>query len=109
MRRFLLAALAACLLPAPALAFDGTYGDTCVPDGDNVPITIEGDRIFFYESQCRLTNPVMVRDMEGAVLFDMQCEGEGEVWTDRAFFQPGWDGALIFVSRGFARMLPRCD
>lgn len=104
-----LAALAACLLAAPALGFDGTYGETCVPDGDNVPMVIEGDRVFFYESQCRLTNPVNVRDMEGAVLFDLQCEGEGETWTERAFLQPGWDGALIFVSRGFARMLPRCD
>lgn len=95
------------LLAGPALAFDGTYGN-CAGTGDDVPIVIEGDTISFYESACRMTNPVMVRDMPGAVLFDFVCEGEGETWTGRAFVQWAHDGGLILVWRGFAQMLPRC-
>jgi hypothetical protein len=55
-----------------------------------------------------MTNPVLVRDMAGAVLFDFVCEGEGETWTERAFVQWAQDGGLILVWRGFAQMLPRC-
>lgn len=101
-------ALAPLLLAAtPALAFDGTYGN-CAGTGDSVPLRIEGDIIQFYESSCQMTNPVLVRDMEGAVLFDFVCSGEGEEWTERAFVQWAHDGGLILVWRGFAQMLPRC-
>ena len=102
--------LAAALILAatPALAFDGRYGDCGVSAGDGAPIVILGDEIRFYESTCRMTNPVLVRDMDGAVLFDLACEGEGETWTERALVQWAYDGGLILVRRGFAQMLPRC-
>lgn len=90
------------------LAFDGRYGTCNEAGGDDVPVTIDGDVIRFYESECRMTNPVLVRDMDGAVLFDLVCEGEGESWTDRAFFQRTLDGGLILVWRGFARQMPLC-
>ena len=109
MKKTVLTALAALMIGAPAAAFDGVYGETCVPDGDIVPMTIQGDMILFYESHCRMTNPVNVRDMGGAVLFDLQCEGEGETWVDRVMLQPRGDGGLIYVGRGFAAMLPRCE
>ena len=96
------------LLAAPALAFDGRYGDCGVSAGEDVPVVIEGDVIRFYESQCRMTNPTLVRDMPGAVLFDFVCQGEGETWTDRAFLQRTEDGGLILVWRGFAQTLAYC-
>ncbi len=95
------------MLATPAAAFDGTYG-ICGGTGEEVPIRIEGDLITFYESACRMTNPVLVRDMPGAVLFDFVCEGEGETWTERAFVQRTEDGGLILVWRAFAQMLPFC-
>lgn len=95
------------LAAAPALAFDGTYGN-CAGTGEDVPVRIEGETIAFYESSCQMTNPVLVRDMDGAVLFDFVCTGEGEEWTERAFVQWSHDGGLILVWRGFARTLPRC-
>jgi hypothetical protein len=49
-----------------------------------------------------------VRDMDGAVLFDFVCEGEGETWTDRAFVQRTLDGGLILVWRGFASQMALC-
>lgn len=96
------------LLAAPALAFDGRYGDCAVTFGEGVPIRIEGDVIAFYESECRMTNPTLVRDMDGAVLFDLVCQGEGETWTERAFLQRTADAGLILVWRGTARTLPYC-
>lgn len=95
------------LAATPALAFDGTYG-TCGATGDDRPLTIVGDVITFYESQCQMTNPTLVRDMDGAVLFDFVCQGEGETWTDRAFLQRTADGGLILVWRGFAQTLSFC-
>lgn len=101
-------AAALVLAAAPALAFDGRYGDCGVSAGEDVPVVIEGDTITFYESTCRMTEPTLVRDMDGAVLFDFVCEGEGESWTERAFVQWSFEGGLILVRRGFAQMLPRC-
>jgi len=94
---------------APAMAFDGIYGERCTPQGDDAPVTVRGDRIEFYETGCQMTNPVRVRGLEGAVLFDLRCSGEGETWEERAFLQPDRDGGLILVWRGLAMMLPRCD
>jgi hypothetical protein len=97
------------LCASPVAAFDGRYGEACgVVQGEDVPIVVAGDTITFYESVCRMTNPVAVRDMPGAVLFDMQCAGEGEAWTERAFLQPAEGGGLILVWQGRARVLPRC-
>lgn len=95
------------LLAAPAAAFDGTYG-TCGGTGEEAPVRIAGEVITFYESECRMTNPVLVRDMPGAVLFDFVCQGEGESWTERAFVQRTGDGGLILVWRGLAATLPFC-
>jgi hypothetical protein len=103
------AAFLALMLSAQgAMAFDGRYGNCAVTLGEDVPVVIEGDVIRFYESECRMTNPVLVRDMAGAVLFDFVCSGEGETWTERAFVQRTPDGGLILVWRGFASQLPLC-
>jgi hypothetical protein len=106
----LAASLAACLLAPPALAFDGRYGTNCNAEvSDDPPLVVQGDTIRFAEASCRMTNPVGVRDMSGAILFDMVCEGQADMrWTDRALMQPSHDGGLILVWRGFAYMLPRC-
>ncbi len=106
--KHLATALAACLIALPALAFDGRYGENCAPDADRGPIEIRDGRIIFYEVQCDLTNPVNVRDLEGAVLFDFVCAGEGQNWTERALLQPSHDGGLILLWRGLSSMLPAC-
>jgi hypothetical protein len=97
------------LCASPVAAFDGRYGEACdVVQGEDVPIVVAGDTITFYKLRCGITNTVAVRDMGGAVLFDMQCTGEGEAWTERAFLQPAEGGGLILVWQGWARVLPRC-
>ncbi len=109
--RFTAGLLAACLSAQAAFAFDGTYGN-CLGQGEDGPIVIRGDEIFFPEMRCRMTNPVLVRDMPGAVLFDFRCEKAGamapEAWTERALVQWTEEGGIILVRNRTAQVLPRC-
>lgn len=103
-------AVAVTLVPGLAAAqdFSGTYqlgGCGAPTDGR---IQISGSRIVFWESTCQLTNPVAVRDMGDATLFDVSCTGEGESWSFRAFLQSGGEG-MIMVRDGFAYTYPRCN
>ncbi len=72
-------------------------------------VTIEGDKITFYETRCTLTNPEPVRGMEGAVLYDSECTGEGTTWTDRLLLMPEEGGGMIRVESGFALSYQRCE
>lgn len=104
------AALALALFPSAALAqFDGTWAVDCTDPPAESRLRIEGDTVRFYESTCRMTNPVPVRDMAGAVLYDLACTGEGESWTERTLLMPGGGGGLVRVTEGFAFTYARCD
>ena len=103
-----LLALALALTATSAAAQDVRYSATCGMEYDDTAITLRGDLLIFHEAECRLTNGEVVRDMPGAALFDLVCEGEGEQWTERAFLQPSFDGGLVLVRRGFAQVVPRC-
>jgi len=102
------AVLGALAVPAGAGAYDGVWDlETCSPM--NVSrITVAGDMIALYESQCRLSGPVAVRDMAGATLYEMSCEGEGEVWRRRILLMTGFGDTLIRAEEGFALTYRRC-
>lgn len=104
-------ALLLVLLPSVARAqYDGTYAVDCAAGaGSETRIGIEGDSIRFHESICRLANPVTVRGMTGATLFDATCTGEGETWAKRILLMPGSEGGLVRVEDGFAMTYARCD
>jgi len=94
--------------------FDGdwTFGDpsACVighGDVANFAFRISNATLEGVESSCVMENPVAVRGMS-AVLFDMNCQGEGETWTNRALFMHDFEGRLIYLSDGIARTLTRC-
>jgi hypothetical protein len=40
-------------------------------------VVIDGDDLRFWETSCQLGNPLPVREMEGAILFDAECASEG--------------------------------
>lgn len=107
-RGLVLSALVAAPAAWPAAAQDVRYSANCGMEYDDGAVILRGDTLLFHESLCRLTNGEAVRDMPGAALFDMQCAGEGETWTERAFLQPSFDGGLILVQRQFAQTIPRC-
>jgi hypothetical protein len=65
--------------------------------------------IEFHEASCSLTNPVLVRGMTDAVLFDANCSGEGEQWTIRLMIMPGYGGNAIVVQSGQTTTYKRCD
>lgn len=100
---------------ADAGQFDGRYAldpaaRACVfGEGDvaGAGFRIENGRFFGVESECRLANPTNIRDMD-AMLFDLQCTGEGMEWSDRIFLMKMDDGSLLRVVNGLAFTNPPC-
>lgn len=104
-------------LPAPAQdsAFDGDWAagdpmlcDMSGGDSENFALRIRGNRFLGLETECRMTNPVTVPGI-GGVLHDMECTGEGDSWSYRAFFMIDRDGQLVMISDGSALTYPRCE
>lgn len=98
--------------PVAAGSFDGVFKPSPTADctrigEDGGALKIEKNVFHGVESQCRMTNPVNVRDMD-AVLFDMKCTGEGTDWAQRALFMRAADDGLIMVWNGFAFKYARC-
>ncbi len=108
MTRFALLLALATALPAMAVALDGTYDTDCALEISDMRVTITGDSINFWETACSLTDPVNIRDMDGATLYDAVCEGEGEEWTQRVLLMPRHDGGLILVQSGVSASYDRC-
>ena len=118
-REIAVLALVAALWPAAAATegaarFEGdwTIGDpsACVvgEDSPNFAFRIRGVVFEGLETRCAMTNPVNIRGME-AVLFDMECEGEGDRWTHRSFMMIDQSGALVIINDGFLSVISRCE
>ncbi len=109
---------ALCIAPAAAfaqadVAFDGLWRPSptaaCEYTGaDGGALKIEDDVLYGVENRCTMTRPVNVRDM-AAVLYDMECTGEGTEFTGRAMFMTAADGGLILVWDGFAYKYDACE
>jgi hypothetical protein len=103
------------LMALPALAvgeYDGSYRatpetDCALSEGERAPLRIKDDVFYGLESRCAMTNPVPVRDMD-AMLYDMDCAGEGEAWRARALFMRAAEGGLVMVWDGYAFQYGRC-
>ena len=98
---------------AQSIDFTGVYHQgsaaACKRIGtDGGAIQIDGTTFRGVESECRMTRPVNVVDMD-AMLFDMDCTGEGEEWEARAMFMNAASGGLIMVWDGFAFEYARCQ
>ncbi|MGR3485567.1 MAG: hypothetical protein ACU0BF_09490 [Paracoccaceae bacterium] len=103
----LAAALALLALPVAAQQFDGVYRQAanaeCGLVGANGgAVEIAGGIFRGVELECRMENPVDVRDMD-AVLYDMTCSGEDDAWSERAMLLRAADGSddLIMVWNGY--------
>ena len=97
---------------ASAGEYDGIYRQSA--DADCTLVGQDGgalkiaDSVFSgVDSQCTMSRPVKVRDMN-ATLFDMVCSGEGTNWVERALFMTAVDGGLIMAWNGYAFKYDRC-
>lgn len=101
-------------LPAAAqeTTFDGLWRANptteCLYTGDKgSALKVEDDVLYGVETQCDMTNPVNVRDMD-AQLYDMECSGEDDAFADRAMFMRAEDGGLYMIWNGIAFKYERC-
>ena len=110
MRR-LASALALLALPAAAQDFDGLYrqgiGADCAVVGDGGALEVRDGVLFGAESRCEMQNPEPLQGL-GAVLYDMECTGEGTEWEAPAIFMEAANGGLILVWKGYAFAYDRC-
>ena len=84
---------------ANASQFDGIYrlnkSWDCKSIGmDGGAIEISGNTFAGVESTCSMTNPTRVRGMN-AVLYDLNCSGEGETWSMRLMIMKQARGIAI--------------
>jgi hypothetical protein len=111
----IVASLFICAGPALAQGLDGRYQiDRCTEGLTDSRMSISGTRMQYWETSCDLSNPVSIRDMAGATLFDATCESEGEQIEERILLMPG--GAmstpgidLILLREGQVVLYQRCD
>jgi hypothetical protein len=88
---------------ANASQFDGKYRlnqhwDCKIVGMDGGAIRISGTKFEEVESSCSMTRPTKVRDMD-AVLYDLNCSGEGETWSERVMIMKQQNGIAI-IRRG---------
>ncbi len=113
-RSLLLAAVLAAPSGVLALPWDGTYRLSEDADCDRVgeeggALRIGEGVLTGVESTCRMSEPVDVLDLD-ATLYTLDCEGEGESWTERVMLMKAAEGDAIFILwRGYAFRYDRCD
>lgn len=110
------AATAAAMLLAQvagATPYDGIYKQAANADCGLVGVdggSIElRDGIFYgVESQCVMTRPVNVVDMD-ATLYTLDCTGEDSRWSERVMVMKSAEGdAILMVWNGYAFKYDRC-
>ncbi|NNU81387.1 hypothetical protein HMH01_13170 [Halovulum dunhuangense] len=95
--------------PAGAAPADGVYdGFDCKAPVSDQRVTLRGDRISYYETSCRLTDPVSVAGWGDATLFWAECRGEGQEWRERTLVMTRMGGDLIVVGDGWAERYAPC-
>ncbi len=96
---------------AVAGPFDGTWDfkEYCTNPLNDTRMTIRGDQAEFYESTCEMANPTALRDMGTSVLYDLQCNGEGETYSGgRMMLSLTEDRQLLIYNRGYVSLKVKC-
>ena len=88
MRALLTCAALMAAMPAMGGEFDGVFKqgpewDCGLAGVDGGALVIKDGIFHGVEMECRMENPVDVRDMD-AYLYDMECSGGGSAWSARA-------------------------
>lgn len=80
----------------------------CKQTASDGRVTVTGNTIQFWESQCRLSNPTTLRGITSAKLYDVTCSGEGDTWTYRILLGTQYDGGLVLYREGGGTVYVRC-
>ncbi|MBF9036001.1 hypothetical protein HKCCE2091_17265 [Rhodobacterales bacterium HKCCE2091] len=107
---FLLSAAPALAQVAPGFYDAPVENDlVCTEISDGRLEIRENGEIRFYESLCSIANPIGVSALNGAVLYEAQCAGEGEEWTTAVMLMPGLEeDYMVMVFPGYATTYRRC-
>ena len=114
-RGFLAAGMVLCAAPILAQELDGQYQIGRCTDGlSDSRMSISGTSMRYWETSCALSNPVAIRDMAGATLFDAACRSEGVPSEQRILLMPGGATSapgvdLILLREGQVVLYQRCD
>ena len=114
--RYIFKAIFVCIfLVSPAFAQSFYVGDWAYPGGSCVfdhsasgAIRFSETTFWGTETECDLTNPVKIRDMDG-ILFDAVCEGEGMKYTERMLLLQEYNGSLTTHSGGYTNTYTPCN
>lgn len=93
--------------------FDGVYrqnenAECSLVGVDGGALEIRDGVFYGVENECRMTDPVNVVNMD-AMLYTMQCSGEGTQWSERAMVMNTSDKDGIFmIWDGFAFQYDKC-
>ncbi len=82
--------------------------DECREDFAEQVITISDRTIYFYESQCDMRSGTPVEGIDGAVMYEALCAGEGEIWGQYFLIAPSWDDGVIILQDRLAVTYARC-
>ena len=97
-------------VPATADAIQGSWAtnpEHCTGIYPETRVKIAGNKIKFIETTCTLANPTNLRGMPDAKLYDLNCSGEGETWSERTLIGIS-GGNLLIYNQGLARTYPPC-
>lgn len=101
--------LAAPVAPVAAAPAGGVYdGFDCAAPISDQRVTLKGDRIVYFKSSCRLTDPQTVEGWENATLYWADCRGEGQEWRERTLLMTRMGGDLIVIGNGWAERYAPC-
>lgn len=89
---------------------DGLYdARNCSLAFSDERVELRDNTLIFYETVCALSNSEPISGLDGAVLFEGICSGEGEEWSERYLLMPLRDGGLSVVSSHSAERYERCE
>ena len=92
--------------------FEGTWDaskETYSLELSDFRLTISGNQANYWESTCEMVQATQLRDMGSSILYDLQCNGEGETYSGgRVLYSITAAGQLLAYSGGFIALRKRC-
>ena len=92
--------------------FEGTWDaskETYSLELSDFRLTISGNQANYWESTCEMVQATQLRDMGSSILYDPQCNGEGETYSGgRVLYSITAAGQLLAYSGGFIALRERC-